>query len=77
MHRQVGITQAAKAIGVEERVILCIIIKESSGNVGIDGPRDTDGNVTGGLMQAEESPGFPGQHGLPEVCQSTSSFSPT
>lgn len=62
-----GITQAAREVGVEERVILVIIIKESSGYVGIDGPKDNDGNVTGGLMQCEESPGFPGRNNLPQV----------
>ena len=41
---------------------------DGSGNVGVDGPSDADGNVTGGLMQAEESQGFPGQHNLPQVC---------
>ncbi|KAL8717752.1 MAG: hypothetical protein Q9181_008286 [Wetmoreana brouardii] len=39
-------------------------MQESRGNVGVDGPHDRDGNVTGGLMQSEESPGFPGRHGL-------------
>lgn len=63
----VAITDAARAIGVEERVILCMIIKESSGYVGVDGPRDNDGKVTGGLMQAEESPGFPGRNNLSQV----------
>ncbi|KAI4244629.1 MAG: hypothetical protein LQ352_006743, partial [Teloschistes flavicans] len=58
-----AIVDAAK-LGVEERVILCIIMQESRGNVGVNGPKDQDGNTTGGLMQAEESPGFPGQHNL-------------
>ena len=63
-----AINDAAKNIGVEERVILCIIMQESRGNVGVDGPKDQDGKTTGGLMQAEESPGFPGQHNLSQVC---------
>ena len=62
-----AILDAAK-IGVEERVILCIIMQESRGNVGVGTPNDQDGNPTGGLMQAEESPAFPGQHGLSQVC---------
>ncbi|KAI4201433.1 MAG: hypothetical protein LQ350_003271 [Teloschistes chrysophthalmus] len=61
-----AIVDAAK-IGVEERVILCIIMQESRGNVGVNGPRNQDGNVTGGLMQAVESPGFPGQHNLSQA----------
>ncbi len=61
------IEDAAKNIGVEERVILCIIMQESRGNVGVGTPHDHDGNPTGGLMQAEESPAFPGQHNLSQV----------
>src|SRR5436305_11668869 len=45
---------------VESRVILCIIMQESSGNVGVQ----TTGDDDAGLMQAHGSPGFPGQHGL-------------
>lgn len=58
---------AAAKLGVEERVILCIIMQESRGNVGVETPNDPDGNPTGGLMQAEGSPGFPGRHGLSQV----------
>lgn len=65
-----AILEAAK-IGVEERVILCIIMQESTGNVGVSTPNDNDGNPTGGLMQAEESPAFPGQHNLSQVCSSS------
>jgi hypothetical protein len=61
-----AILEAAK-LGVEERVILCIIMQESTGNVGVGTPNDPDGNPTGGLMQAEESPAFPGQHNLSQV----------
>lgn len=61
-----AINDAAK-IGVEERVILCIIMQESRGNVGVGTPQDNDHKNTGGLMQAEESPGFPGQHNLSQV----------
>ena len=62
-----AIGQAAKSIGVDERVILCIIMQESSGNVGIGTPNDPDGNPTPGLMQVEGGPSFPGQHGLSQV----------
>ena len=48
---------------VESRVILCIIMQESSGNVGVR----TTGDDDAGLMQAHGSPGFPGQHGLSQV----------
>ena len=62
-----AINDVAKSIGVEERVILCIIMQESRGNVGVGTPNDNDGNPTGGLMQAEESPAFPGKHNLSQV----------
>ena len=62
-----AINDAAKNIGVEERVILCIIMQESRGNVGVGTPNDNDGNPTGGLMQDEESPAFPGKHNLSQV----------
>ncbi|KAI4095050.1 MAG: hypothetical protein L6R37_007127 [Teloschistes peruensis] len=68
-----AIVDAAK-IGVEERVILCIIMQESRGNVGVNGPTNQDGKVTGGLMQAVESPGFPGQYNLSQVCLDLSPF---
>lgn len=58
-----AVLEAAK-LGVEERVIFCIIMQESTGNVGVGTPNDMDNNPTGGLMQAEESPAFPGQHNL-------------
>jgi hypothetical protein len=48
---------------VESRIILCIIMQESSGNVGVQ----TTGDDDAGLMQAHGSPGFPGQHGLSQV----------
>ncbi len=63
-----AVLQAAK-LGVEERVIFCIIMQESTGNVGVGTPKDMDNNPTGGLMQAEESPAFPGQHNLSQVCK--------
>jgi hypothetical protein len=61
-----AVLEAAK-LGVEERVIFCIIMQESTGNVGVGTPDDKDHNPTGGLMQCEESPAFPGQHNLTQV----------
>jgi hypothetical protein len=58
-----AVLEAAKQ-GVEERVIFCIIMQESTGNVGVGTTTDNDVKATGGLMQAEESPAFPGQHNL-------------
>ncbi len=71
-HEDVGriwnaVNQAAKEIGVEERVIFCIIMEESTGNVGVGTTTDHDQNPTGGLMQCEESPAFPGKHDLSQV----------
>jgi len=54
-------------IGVDERVIFCIIIQESSGNVGVQTTWNMDGRATAGLMQCDGSPGFPGRHGLSQV----------
>ncbi len=59
---------AAAKLGVEERVIFCIIMQESTGDVGVKTTFDADGNGTAGLMQCEGSPGFPGRHGLSQVC---------
>ena len=61
-----AVLEAAK-LGVEERVIFCIIMQESTGNVGVGTPNDQDNNPTGGLMQCEGSPAFPGQHNLSQV----------
>lgn len=64
----VAIEDAAADIGVDERVILGIIIEESSGYVGVGTTVDADGVPTGGLMQASGCSGYPGQNGLPQVC---------
>lgn len=66
-----AVNSAAAAIGVEERVIFAIILQESSGNVGVQCTTAPDGSQSCGLMQADGSPGFPGQHGLTQVCIST------
>ena len=57
-------------IGVDERVIFCIIMQESSGDVGVRTTTSPGGQPTAGLMQATGSPGFPGQHNLSQVCLS-------
>ncbi|KAI0124798.1 hypothetical protein BJ170DRAFT_696371 [Xylariales sp. AK1849] len=56
--------QECAKIGVEERVIFCIIMQESTGNVGVHTTVNADGHGTAGLMQCDGSPGFPGKHGL-------------
>lgn len=61
-----AINEAAK-IGVEERVILAIIMQESTGNVGVQSTNDQGGESDAGLMQCRGSPGFPGQHDLSQV----------
>lgn len=68
-----AVLEAAK-IGVEERVIFCIIMQESTGNVGVETTSNMDGNATGGLMQCVGSPAFPGQHNLSQVSDAFSSF---
>lgn len=62
-----GVKAASAATGVEDRVIFCIIMQESTGNVGVGTPSNMDHRPTGGLMQCQESVGFPGQHGLSKV----------
>lgn len=59
----VAISQAAANIGVDERVILAIILQESTGYVGV---QCTGGNDCG-LMQCEGCPGFQGQNELSQV----------
>jgi hypothetical protein len=61
-----AVNEAAK-IGVEERVIFCIIMQESTGNVGVQSTTAPDGSTSAGLMQCDGSPGFPGKHGLSQV----------
>jgi hypothetical protein len=63
-----AVKSAAASIGVEERVIFCIIMQESTGNVGVGTTTDNDGEGTGGLMQCSGSPAFPGKHNLTQVC---------
>ncbi|KAF2872361.1 hypothetical protein BDV95DRAFT_628047 [Massariosphaeria phaeospora] len=58
-----AIVENAK-LGVDERVILTIIMQESHGNVGVRTTVSPDGVPTAGLMQCSNCPGFPGRHGL-------------
>lgn len=61
-----AVKECAK-LGVDERVIFCIIMQESTGNVGVKTTTNMDGHGTAGLMQCDGSPGFPGKHGLSQV----------
>lgn len=61
----VGISGAAATIGVDERVILCMIMQESHGYVGVETSFSPgEGIPTAGLMQCSGCAGFPGQTGL-------------
>jgi hypothetical protein len=60
----VAISAAAANIGVDERVILGIILQESGGYVGV---QCTGGNDCG-LMQCEGCPSFQGRNELSQVC---------
>lgn len=66
----VAISSAAASIGVDERVILAIILQESSGYVGVQ----CTGGDDCGLMQCEGCPSFAGQNGLPQVRRHSASF---
>lgn len=54
--------------GADPRVILAMVIQESTGYVGVGTTTDADGAGTGGLMQASGCPAFPGQNNLSLVC---------
>ena len=57
-----AIDEAAK-IGVDQRVILAIIMQESSGNVGAKSTSN-GGPADAGMMQCEGRHRFPGQYNL-------------
>lgn len=58
----------ASSQGIDPRVILALIIQESTGYVGVATTTNVDGQGTGGLMQTSGCQGYPGQNGLTEVC---------
>ncbi|KAK7984307.1 Copper resistance protein CRF1 [Apiospora arundinis] len=61
----VAIRNAAANIGVDERVILGIIMQESHGYVGVQTTFSPgEGIPTAGIMQCSNCPGYPGQTGL-------------
>ena len=63
-----AIKECAK-IGVDERVILAIIMQESHGDVGVQTTFSPGDNIpTGGVMQCSGCAGHPGKHGLSQVC---------
>lgn len=64
----VAIRNAAASIGVDERVILGIVMQESHGYVGVQTTFSPgEGIPTAGLMQCSDCQGFPGQNGLSQV----------
>lgn len=58
----------ASSQGIDSRVILSLIIQESTGYVGVATTTNVDGQGTGGLMQTSGCQGYPGQNGLTAVC---------
>lgn len=58
----------ASSQGIDARVILALIIQESTGYVGVTTTTNADGQGTGGLMQTSGCQGYPGQNGLTAVC---------
>lgn len=58
----------ASSQGIDARVILALIIQESTGYVGVTTTTNVDGQGTGGLMQTSGCQGYPGQNGLSAVC---------
>jgi len=62
----VAIRESAK-LGVDERVILAIIMQESHGDVGVITTISPGGIPTAGLMQCSGCQGFPGRHALSQV----------
>ncbi|KAK8061812.1 hypothetical protein PG994_008178 [Apiospora phragmitis] len=61
----VAIRNAASSIGVDERVILGIIMQESHGYVGVITTFSPgEGIPTAGIMQCSNCPGYPGQTAL-------------
>jgi hypothetical protein len=62
-----AIKECAK-LGVDERVILAIIMQESHGDVGVQTTYSPGDNIpTGGVMQCSGCAGHAGKHGLSQV----------
>jgi hypothetical protein len=68
----VAIRECAK-LGVDERVILGIIMQESHGDVGVNTTTSPGGIPTRGLMQCSGCDGFPFTYGLSQVNDSAPS----
>lgn len=64
----------ASSQGIDPRVILALIVQESTGYVGVTTTTNVDGQGTGGLMQTSGCQGYPGQSGLSAVCFSHNRF---
>lgn len=63
-----AVQSVASGQGIDPRVILALILQESTGYVGVETTYNVDNQPTGGLMQASGCDGFPGQSGLSAVC---------
>ncbi|CAN8097717.1 unnamed protein product [Discula destructiva] len=59
-----AVQSVASGQGLDPRVILALIVQESTGYVGIATTTNVDGQGTGGLMQTSGCQGYPGQNGL-------------
>lgn len=57
----------ASSQGIDSRVILALVLQESTGYVGVGTTTNVDGQGTGGIMQTSGCQGYPGQNGLTEV----------
>lgn len=58
----------ASSQGIDSRLILALVLQESTGYVGVTTTTNVDGQGTGGLMQTSGCQGYPGQKGLTAVC---------
>lgn len=62
-----AVKSVASSQGIDPRVILSLIMQESTGYVGVATTTNVDGQGTGGLMQTSGCAGYPGQSGLTAV----------
>lgn len=63
-----AVQSVASEKGIDPRVVLALLLQESTGYVGVQTTIDVDGEGTGGMLQASGCQGYPGQNGLTEVC---------